>query len=161
MNKLLLPIVSLIILSCSRDSNDSITTDPLIGEWKLVNVVEKNSNGDIIFEENADACDLMDDTVYKSDGTGLITSHSSINDVCFLGATITINNWLNNGNGTYSFSGEVVEEDELADAVVGPFNLTLNIVFSDDMTRHTTIEEENQTDIGNGIVTFETTFERQ
>lgn len=164
MNKLLIPFLCLFIFfsSCSDDSSNKNTTtvDPLIGKWKWIKEIVKDSKGNIISEDAADACDLMDDIVFDSNGTGSITSHSSENDECFLGATISVTKWVNNNDGTYTFSFETKEEDERADAEEGSTTLIFKITFSNDLST-LTMSEEDETDSEVGIIIYESILKRQ
>ncbi|MDH7914360.1 hypothetical protein [Winogradskyella sp. SYSU M77433] len=59
-------LITLTILSCSSDSNDSESNDPIVGEWFYIKLVEINNN--TTYESFPDNCELQTSQVFNSNG---------------------------------------------------------------------------------------------
>ena len=97
---LLFIIITSIFLSCN---NDDISTDPIIGEWKLISWQIDN---DIYSQQNE--CTSKSSVIYYDNGIRVQKTYSnSINIPCNL--VESQSTWRNLGNSTYVFGTQEID----------------------------------------------------
>ena len=101
MKKLLLfVIISSIILSCN---NNDISTDPIIGEWKLISILVDDKEFYTI-----DDCNSKGTITYFKNGTLFEAIYSkNIKDECIYSEKNLT--WKNAGNSIYAFGNQEIQ----------------------------------------------------
>lgn len=92
----------------SGDSNVVSVQDPIIGEWQLERIV---SNG---VEEDLTECDKLSVIEFNSDGIHDVVDRYEEGDVCETDSYSAIWENLNNGEYSFLYDGEMVEDIQTA-----------------------------------------------